>query len=542
VHFDRVDGSLLLTGGQVRFNELGLALACAGRNEGLMRLNGSYGVHRGNDNLELHGTWTAGELASPIVIEAMRLIGAEREAEQFQGFQPSGSFDAEFSYRSPRNGEPRRYSLIMHPDTVDVHVNETSVRLSMDPDSAVIVEEGVVTIDNVTGSLGEGAFAAAGSALIGDDDLEINLFIDYRGRLSHRDVQAILPRPARDALAAVEFSDGPDSHLRDAKLHLKRVAAQDDAPHDDQGTRAWATTFTGVVETDDAAFRGGVPFDRVNGTFDVNVAHAPGGRPKVLINALAGRLRVFENTMTDAEAAIELVAADELVVRDFRAEMFGGAVAGDASFGVGQRADYNADVTMAGVGVLGLMEDEDEQEQDLPPYDPPSAMGRRSGKIFASVSVQGRRGQQSAQTGRGTIRIADGRLARMPLLLGLLQIMELMPPLSDSLNFADADFYIEGGDMVFEEIFVECPTLQLRGRGRMDLATMNVDVLFRSRGTLALVGDIVGGISDQLYGIRVSGPLTDPDAELVPLPGLSDTRSDTPEPSASAPRATAVAR
>jgi hypothetical protein len=44
---------------------------------------------------------------------------------------------------------------------------------------------------------------------------------------------------------------------------------------------------------------------------------------------------------------------------------------------------------------------------------------------------------------------------------------------------------------------------------------------FRSRSGVLLLRDLVGGVGDQLAGIKVTGPIWDPKASLIPLPALA---------------------
>ena len=55
----------------------------------------------------------------------------------------------------------------------------------------------------------------------------------------------------------------------------------------------------------------------------------------------------------------------------------------------------------------------------------------------------------------------------------------------------------------------------------MGFRNLELDLRFRTRGTLDLIQEIVGGISDRLVAIAVTGPLSDPQAKIVPLPPIS---------------------
>src|SRR5262249_13241088 len=112
-----------------------------------------------------------------------------------------------------------------------------------------------------------------------------------------------------------------------------------------------------------------------------------------------------------------------------------------------------------------------------------------------------------------------------PLLMQIVKLSQLTIPLGGDLNGANVEMYLSGNRVVFERIVFESTMgnkalLQLIGEGDMNFDTLELNARFRSRGGVALVRDIVGGVSDQLYQIEVTGPLSDPKARVVPLPGI----------------------
>jgi hypothetical protein len=109
----------------------------------------------------------------------------------------------------------------------------------------------------------------------------------------------------------------------------------------------------------------------------------------------------------------------------------------------------------------------------------------------------------------------------LPVTLRVLQLFEIMPPFAGSLDFADVAFYVDGGRLVFERLFLECPTLWMFGEGEMSFPGMELDVRLRTKGTLPVVGDIVAAVSDQLFLVEVTGPIGDPKARFVALPGVT---------------------
>ncbi len=59
----------------------------------------------------------------------------------------------------------------------------------------------------------------------------------------------------------------------------------------------------------------------------------------------------------------------------------------------------------------------------------------------------------------------------------------------------------------------------------MSYPGMELDVRFRTRGTGPVIRDLIAGLSDQLFVVEVTGPLGDPQARLIPLPGVGQGKT-----------------
>lgn len=533
VTFERAEGELWLRDNQVHFEDLLLRLSSDDQPQGELMLNGTYGVLVADQNLELVGRWSNGRMECPIIIEAMRLIGAETEADEFSALKPAGDFDATFRYRSPRENAPSDFELALEPRTFSIIINDTIVNATVHDGGVIHVAPGRIATDNLTGMIGEGEFRVTSSVRDADDQTRVRMEIQYDGRLSSPEVLALMPTTAREALEAIEFRDAAGSSIREGLLELHQPKSSAGQPN---GKRPWSSSFRALVTTDDASFSGGLDFEQIDGTFDISLSGDVDQQTQMTIIADAQSIRTLGNTMHNVTANVTLLPDDRIAVRHYHAELHGGVVTADAVIGVGERRDYESTVSVAGVAIERLLSKDDDASNGTTRSSLP-----RGGDVYGQLSIRGERGVADLQTGRGSVRIAQGPIARMPFLLAVLHVLELMPPLSDSLDFGDIAFYIEGDQAVFEQMLFECPTLRLRGEGSMNLSTLDLDVLFRSRSTMAVVGDVVGGVSDQLFGIRVSGPLTDPNASLVPLPGLSADRHESePMPPAARSRAAAT--
>jgi hypothetical protein len=197
-----------------------------------------------------------------------------------------------------------------------------------------------------------------------------------------------------------------------------------------------------------------------------------------------------------------------------------GTVTAQASIGVGERREYETMIEMVGVPLTGFQ------------TGPPSGSSAEAqsvsaepakGDVYASFSIAGRRGDAESKRGRGTVRIMNGNMASVPLVLKLMQVMQLTLPVGGVLDYAEAEAYLVGDRLMFERILFESTAgdlamLQLFGEGEMNFQTLELNTRFKVRSGVRGVRDVIGVISDTLYEIEVAGTLRNPVPRLVPLP------------------------
>ena len=94
--------------------------------------------------------------------------------------------------------------------------------------------------------------------------------------------------------------------------------------------------------------------------------------------------------------------------------------------------------------------DDEDPEADAAPR----PVEHRSGGLFGDLQLSGVRGDAGSRVGRGVARVMDDALAEMPLALRILQPFHATIPLGDW-DYANAEFFITGDHLVFEEILFE---------------------------------------------------------------------------------------
>ncbi len=220
VQLARERGSLTLQGSQVVFQDLALRVHSHHGDDGLFVLDGSYGLAEETQALRLDGTWSGGNLASPLITEVMTLIGAETEAQRYARYQPSGSFDAQFTYHSPPGDRPASFLCKIQPHKIAFSLDDVPITLELDEESEIIFMPDKVLLRNIAGRNGEGTFRIAGSFVLADL-LEADLKLAYVGRIDGPQLRAFLPRQVRSTIDALALEANQPVRLERGRLTLK---------------------------------------------------------------------------------------------------------------------------------------------------------------------------------------------------------------------------------------------------------------------------------------------------------------------------------
>lgn len=547
---DCLGGHVAFHGSQMLLNDLELGLQCEDRDEGVVRVEGKYCMAAGDDESEadsstrIIGSWSGGRFESPVIMEVMSLLKASEQARAYAKHRPRGQLDAEFEYISSAPGLPSTYEVLAHPQSLTMTVNEVDLRADLDLSSMLRFSPDLVEFVDVAGQI-EGEPFALGGVIRPDLGPDVDLRFDFTGDLDGLTARTLMPGSVRDVLEAVEFKDGGPTRLVDCQLHLAGQDAGGSAVADNgqAGTEIdtshvasadgvesslldrWEVDFRGRMLNRDATFRAGVTFSEMDSSLDLEVHHRPNTAPQVNMQLLIDRISALECTFEDASTRILLTEeGTRVVIPDFRASSHGGTVTAEADAGVGEDHLYHARVCLAGVGLDGLLSEvagDNASEEILV-----ANAGDQPSQMWASLTMSGYRGEPESMTGQGAFRVMGGQVARIPMVMRVVQVLHLSAPLGQGLDYAEAEFYMDGQRLVFERMLFESTlfdaiaALQLNGTGDLDLTTLQLNTRFTSRGGLLVVRDVMGGIGDQLMVVEVSGPVGDPKARIVALPGL----------------------
>lgn len=508
-------GRITIDSDRVAFEKLFLRMKRGDRDDGRITLTGSYGIAKGDERLDAHGYWIGGQFDSPLIHEALRLIGAEEHAQRYRGYRPSGEFDASFHYASTP-GEEQDYAFTLSPRSLGFEVDGAHATAELSADSHILLTPRLVEIPALSGTHEGGSFAVSGLLRFDpsmETPLDASLRVSHTGSMRSPLVRAVMPPAVRDAIDAMQFHDGNGTTVNDATLQLAQVRAGG----------PWRARFRGDVRTDGASITAGIPISAVNGAFAVFVHYEPDNPLTLEVNGDITHMRIVDQTITNVRAVDVRYDATKnaMIVPELRGDCHDGAVWATAIIGVGENREYDATLELVSVSLAGLLTEDGARRSRLP-----------QGKLYGSLRLAGLRNDPRSRTGRGTVYALGGSVISLPLALQIVNLLQFIAPLRNEIDFADAEFFIDGDRLVFEKLLFESTmgdrekqqtaavVLQLIGEGEMNVDTLELKTQFRTRSGMLLLRDLAGGLSDQLYRIEVGGTLRSPRARIVPLPGL----------------------
>jgi len=144
------------------------------------------------------------------------------------------------------------------------------------------------------------------------------------------------------------------------------------------------------------------------------------------------------------------------------------------------------------------------------------------GTLYIQGEVRGKFGQPESLVGQGQIQLRDADVYELPLMIALLRILMIREPRRNAFSSADITFELEGKRILVPYVVFEGDALSFEGSGELDwegrIRLVLRANLGRADGTLPLVRQLVGGASEQLVVLHVTGWVHDPLVSSEPFP------------------------
>jgi hypothetical protein len=208
-----------------------------------------------------------------------------------------------------------------------------------------------------------------------------------------------------------------------------------------------------------------------------------------------------------------LAASQPRAPRSVTASLFGGTLHGDGWVTLGPEPRYALNATLT--------------DADLARCGQEVVAGRQRlrGKVLATADLSGSGWSRNALLGRGTIRLSEGNVYELPVMVSLLKILSIRPPDQSAFSDATIDYRVEGEHVYFDRIDFRGDAISLRGKGEMDsqsaIRLTFYTLVGRGEIELPVIKQVLRGASQQLVAIHVDGTLQEPKTRQEALPALS---------------------
>ena len=516
VEVRRREGDIYIHPDDIQLDGLILDLSGSGYDHGQLALDGAYGIPQDGKLLILDGSVTDGRFESPVLEVLLDLIGAQRVLETWKELAPDGLFESHFEYRGipVSQGAEVAYAIDVAPRSMGVTLDGDRITAEFET-GALYISPGRFDLEHLVARIpAPGTINLNGNVTV-NDTIKTELVIDYDLEQLPNGYHAYFPPPLSTGFESVDFSSSGPIVINNARVS---GSWQEDASIEEPDLY----TFTGIVDVKNGAFDAGPTFDQFDSTITLDCSAGWNASEGKLTKDLSGlitgdRLDVQGRKIDGFRAVMKLGEDDVFHLDNIYGELAEGAVAAELGIDL-ESTRWTLDVQLEDGSLEILSRDGEASPSD-----------GTTGTVRARVHVSGLLEDPMAKNGRGLILVEDGEMTNSPLTFSILQLSQLMLPVSNSLELAEIAFTIDGNKMIFDDFLLSSPGVTLDGGGEMSLKDWSIALRLFPKGTIPIFSDIVGTISGTLYAINVKGTLDDPVTSIEALPILGDRAKVTEE-------------
>jgi hypothetical protein len=216
------------------------------------------------------------------------------------------------------------------------------------------------------------------------------------------------------------------------------------------------------------------------------------------------------------------------VLDSVQGNIYGGSIKGDVGLLYDKtQAQYNLSATVHDMDIQPFIRAA--RSPQLADSEPVDTRGFADARLYLSGPINDRPKGRShtgqvegrARRGGGRVEIRKGHLYRLPIMLAILNVINLAVPDENASHNAQADFHVVGNRVELADISLGGAILNLVGEGSMSLPDRGMDLhLVNVPPWLARVPGLdafVEAASRGLVELHVTGPLFRPTVRAVPL-------------------------
>jgi hypothetical protein len=358
--------------------------------------------------------------------------------------------------------------------------------------------------------------------------------------------------PAGETIAHMLFSVAAPSLVpdlraclpEDVRTMLKDLLMQVDGPVATDGLRLSLTFPTsggiggfnaaGRINAANVSLDAGLKLANAKAVLDFT-ASRPDAASAASFDAfiLSESLQVADVAVTNAKVRASSAGASMpggISIQQFSGDCHGGRVSGEATMSATRpdgRREFTARAQGSNIRFASVLADFRASRASagvqVPAFEADTTPDGSRGMVDFGVTLTGLTGTPESRRGRGTASVGGGRVASMPLVVPLIRISNLQLPVNERLDYAQADFFLQGTTIEFEQAWISSPGVELVGYGSMQWPDATVDVRIRgnSRTRIPLVSKVMEDIRNELFTARLTGPLWDPSIGIESFSGTS---------------------
>lgn len=448
--------------------------------------------------------------------EALRGLLPSEARDGWDAIRPEGNADVNIALRP---SEPLRLDIVprggaMTPAVLPVKLTDVHGR--------VLIEGEKVTVPGLRARRGDSEISLHGTGSTSPEG-RWDMAVSARDVQLDPELRSALPEIVRTTVDALGLEGHGDIEIRRITLAPPpslAMAAAATMPSETPGAATPPTSRPGLLSGADVDFdfslmphdmtmKLGVPVRVRSGT-----ARLEGNVRRGELSMLSGDLR-FEAGEIAGRGFTNLAATLDkspglpgISLNNLGGTLAGGELAGRAAivFQPGQPTRYAMELLLRDADVGELVEPPARREEP--------GKSSISGRLSASLSLKGSVDDASTRQGRGDITVTGDQMAKVPLLLGLVQVATLSLPSTTAFNNATARYVMQGPTVTFEQLTLRSPTFEMVGNGKIDLEHRDVRVtLWTSPPDLPrvpVISDLADRARRELLQIQVRGTIDDP--------------------------------
>lgn len=265
-------------------------------------------------------------------------------------------------------------------------------------------------------------------------------------------------------------------------------------------------SINGHADLDNFSIHAGSELTEINGR--VTGSGGMGAAVSIDAEAALTQLRVDGRLVTGAQARVLRPEGEpKLRISGFQGQFYDGVVAGDLE------VDYAPARPNFGLSLIAREVSLDKflnakRVENEPPV-------QAKGLLEGRLALTGRFNDPSSRRGGGAVFIRKAEMFKVPLVLAILQVVNLA--IQDNNAFTDARlaFAVDGDELLLDEIDLRGRSFSMVGAGRVQIPTETLDLTLLVGSPLKLprmevLTELVEGVARELVEVHVEGTLEKP--------------------------------